>query len=107
MALVLYSATTEFEQFVDGMTPESTTKQWAYWLIGHFCNHKENDRTLYGIQRFFSLDTHYNQRAIRDNPDRRKTAEVYRFISMALDLLVQEMIGSSLLTFSPSRIAAL
>lgn len=97
MTLVRYRATKEFEKYDDAMTPESTIKQWAYYMIGHYCRLEENDCTLWGIQRFYSLDTHYNQRAIRDNPERSKTVEVYRFISSGLDLLIQEMLSQHLL----------
>ncbi len=105
MGTTRYQATVEFACFEDTICPESSVKQWAFYLIGNYCHLAQNDRTLTGLERYFSLDTHYNQRAVRDNPERKKTAEVYRFISTGLDLLVQEMLQQGLL--SPEYIASL
>ena len=103
-----YRSTGELCGFNDAMTPESGVKDWAFFLIGAYCVRDENDRTLSGIERFFSLDTPYNQATVRDNEARQKTAVVYRFISAGKDLLLNEMIERGLLRLHASPyIAAL
>lgn len=92
-----HSATEAFHYFSDAMTPESTVKQWAFYLLGYYCAQSRNDRTLAGIERFFCLDTPYNRAPLRDNPEREKTCAVYRFISAGTDLLVSEMVALQLL----------
>lgn len=96
-SVMLYSASEAFHCFADSMSPESTVKQWAFYLLGHYCAQPRNDRTLAGIERFFCLDTHYNRAPLRDNPAREKTCAVYRFISSGTDLLLSEMVALQLL----------
>ena len=87
----MYRATEQFTLWRDSMTPESMMREWAYYLIGCYCDVPANRRCFEDLARYFSLETPYNQRAIRDNPERTKTAAVYRFISASLDLLLREM----------------
>jgi len=85
-----------FLQFTDAITVDSAVKDWAYYLLGAYC---VAPHRLAEVERYFNLDTHYNQVDIRDDPTKEKTRVIYQFITNGTEALLAEMTRAGYLTF--------